>query len=521
MISAILPLVLSVVTASVPAKAPTPAVTGAEPAIRVKLNHQSYNRGDRARVTVRLRDDGYVLVLHQDADGHVRVLFPVDPGDDNFLKAGEEYEIRGRGDRNAFQVTTAGSGTVYAAVSMDPYRLDDFVRNNHWEYGRLGDDSGSNRDAEASMTNLVEQMANGNHFDYDVTTYTAETRYASSGGHAYIVSGSSYYGCMYGSWDPWCDGYYPSPSYFSLSIGFGGFGGYYGYRGYGYPYYSGYPYGYGYGGGYGYGYGSGYGYGGGYGYPYYGHYYRPGYSYGAAGYGYQVGHGWSYNHRPVVLGPGGAYSGGAPAWGLSSGSSLGYHNRGSFVSSRPGTSPLYGVSRFNTQRGPSRGIESPNRFGGRREIGVNEQPGYRTRIENTRPTDQTGMRPGPRNDGVGMSHANGAPTSAPTRIETQPRVEPQPRVQPQPRAEPRSEPQPRAEPRQEPRAEPRAEQRPEPRAEPRPAPRAEPRSEPREQPRAEPRSRPPERSGGGGGGFGGGGGGGGRRGGGGGGGRRP
>src|SRR5437764_3015729 len=103
MISAILPIVLTVVTAAAPTKAPAPAASGAEPAIRVTLNHQNYNRGDRARVTVRVRDDGYVVVLHDDADGHVRVLFPVDPGDDNFLKAGQDYEIRSRGDRDAFQ----------------------------------------------------------------------------------------------------------------------------------------------------------------------------------------------------------------------------------------------------------------------------------------------------------------------------------------------------------------------------------------------------------------------------------
>ena len=55
MISAILPFVLSVVTAATPT--PAPAASGAEPAIRVTLNRQSYNRGDRARVTVRVRDD--------------------------------------------------------------------------------------------------------------------------------------------------------------------------------------------------------------------------------------------------------------------------------------------------------------------------------------------------------------------------------------------------------------------------------------------------------------------------------
>jgi hypothetical protein len=39
----------------------------------------------------------YVVVLHTDADGRVRVLFPVRSGDDNFMKAGQDYEIRGRG----------------------------------------------------------------------------------------------------------------------------------------------------------------------------------------------------------------------------------------------------------------------------------------------------------------------------------------------------------------------------------------------------------------------------------------
>ena len=65
---------------------------------------------------------------------------------------------------------------------------------------------------------------------------------------AYIVPGAAYT-CFYDSWDPWCGGYYPFPSYyggFGLDIGFGFGGGFWGYRPYGYGY--GYPrYGYGYG----------------------------------------------------------------------------------------------------------------------------------------------------------------------------------------------------------------------------------------------------------------------------------
>ena len=465
MISAILPFVLSVVTVATPA--PAPAATGAEPAIRVTLNHRTYDRGDRARVTVRVRDNGYVVVLHEDANGHVRVLFPVDPGDDNFLKSGQEYEIRSRGDRDAFQVTSSGSGTVYAAVQQDPYRLDDFVRNNHWDYARLDDDSAAANDPEAAMTNIVEQMADGNRFDYDVTTYTVESAYAYNSGHAYVYPAVSY-GCFYGSWDPWCDGYYPSPSYFGLDIGFG-FGGFWGYRGYGYPRY-------------------GYGYG--FGYPiYYGGYGR---GYGSTGYGYTVGRGWSYNHRPIILGPGGGHFGGTPVWGL--GSSVGYRNRGSFVSTR-GSSPLYGVSRFNTQRGSSRGLDSPNRMGGRREVTVGEQPGFRTRIGNARPSGE--MRP-TRVESGGQSHVDGG-SSRPTRVE--PRGDSRPT-----RAEPRGDSRPT-------RAEPRGDSRPT-RAEPR----SEPRSAPRAEPRSEGRSRSPESHSGGSRSGGGGGGGGGRRGGGGGGG---
>lgn len=483
MISAILPLVFSVLTTATPA--PAPAVSGAEPAIRVTLNRQNFDRGDRARVTVRVRDDGYVVVLHTDANGRVRVLFPVDPGDDNFLKAGEDYEIRSRGDRDAFQVTNSGSGTVYAAVSQDPYHLDDFVRNNHWDYARLQDDSVSANDPEAAMTNLVEQMADGSHFDYDLVTYTVQSTYASSRSVYISPTGGYGYSCFYGSWDPWCDGYYPSPSYFSLGFDFG-FGPFWGYRPY-YPYYYGFGFPH---------------YGFGFGFPFYGGgFYRGGrgYGYGAAGYGYAIGRGWSYNHKPVVLGPGGGYTVGSNAWIGLGGSAIGYHNRGSFVSMR-GTSPLYGVSRFNTQRSPSRGGDVQMR-GGRRGVATGDESGFRTRVGgNTRPSDVGGMRPATRAEG------------APTRVE---RSE-SPRVDSRPTRVERSE-SPRVDSRPT-----RVERSESPRADSRPT-RVE-RSEPRVN---EGRSRPPQesrggggerRGGGGGRPSGGGGGGGGRRGGGGGGG---
>src|SRR5437762_7495468 len=90
--------------------------------VRVELNHDQYSAGDKARVYVRSAQDGYLVVLHADPAGRVRVLFPVDPGDDDFIRAGKKFEVRSRNNREGFQVEgTEGSGLVFAAVSTDPF----------------------------------------------------------------------------------------------------------------------------------------------------------------------------------------------------------------------------------------------------------------------------------------------------------------------------------------------------------------------------------------------------------------
>src|SRR5213593_4870241 len=73
----------------------TPAARADDPPVRVWLNSDGYyNRGDRAKVRVRLEEDGYLLVLQSDVDGHVRVLFPLDPSDDDFVRGGRDFELR-------------------------------------------------------------------------------------------------------------------------------------------------------------------------------------------------------------------------------------------------------------------------------------------------------------------------------------------------------------------------------------------------------------------------------------------
>lgn len=180
-----------------------------DPPVKVWLNHDNYfQRGDKARVNARLADDGYLVVLRADADGRVRVLFPLDPSDDDFVRGHETIEVRGRGDREAFFVDDReGSGVVLAARSVAPFKFDEFVRGDHWDY-RVLDARQAGDDKEAALVDMVQRMTADSHFDYDAVTYVVSPTRA-------------YY-----------DSYYPH--YTAWSVGFG----------WGFPYRYGYGYGF-------------------------------------------------------------------------------------------------------------------------------------------------------------------------------------------------------------------------------------------------------------------------------------
>src|SRR5437016_1519358 len=236
----LLPLMLSLAgSALAPATAASARVVSDDPPIKVWLNHDSYYRGDKARVNARLADDGYVVVLRADADGRVRVLFPLDPGDDAFVRGGETIEVRGRGDREAFYIDEReGSGLVLAARSATPFKFDPFVRGDHWDY-RVLDVRQSGDDKEAALVDIVQRMTDG-HFDYDAVSYVVGTQAAYRDYYpSYYSVGFGYgwgwpyrygyFGSCYDAffYDPfYCGAAYYSPFYDPFF--FGGFG--FGYR---------------------------------------------------------------------------------------------------------------------------------------------------------------------------------------------------------------------------------------------------------------------------------------------------
>ncbi len=155
--------------ASLPAAAQTSDGDASVP-VRLTVSRHSYAPGDHGHVWVRLGSDAYLIVLHAEPDGHVRIVFPLDPSDNAYVHRDSTIEIRSRGDRDAFVVEdSSGTGTWYAAVSKKPYHFDPVALSTHWDYGQIPHVLAV-RDAEGDLTALVQRLSTAR-FDYDIVQY--------------------------------------------------------------------------------------------------------------------------------------------------------------------------------------------------------------------------------------------------------------------------------------------------------------------------------------------------------------
>lgn len=230
-----------------PGLADTARLTAAAPVIQVTLNNGgSFAPGGLVNVRVETNDDGYLIVFRVDGDGRIRVLFPLDPDGDAFIRGGKEYELRGRGERSTFLADDhGGNGMIYAALAHQSYNVRDFSANGHWDYDalRLRD---STNDAENDLNAIVARMTSHGRFDYDAIGYRVQD-IASSVGYSTPIGG--YYTGLY---DP-----YYNPRWRCLSCGWGYPGAEFN-VGFGYsPFWDPWlysPWGYNYGNGFGYGY---------------------------------------------------------------------------------------------------------------------------------------------------------------------------------------------------------------------------------------------------------------------------
>jgi hypothetical protein len=143
------------------------------PPVRIWFDRDdaSYMRGDRIKVFLKTRDDRYVVVFHLDPDNRLRILFPLDPGDDNYVKGRKTYKVMNRGGREGVVADIAGRGVIFAAASAGPFRFEEFTRENFWDYRTLNA-TPIEGDPEQALVELAGRMAGGR-FDYDVLRYGA------------------------------------------------------------------------------------------------------------------------------------------------------------------------------------------------------------------------------------------------------------------------------------------------------------------------------------------------------------
>ena len=128
-------------------------------------------RGTPVRVYVRATQDGNLIVLHRRTDGRVDVLFPGNPSEDAYVRAGT-YEIQATADRVAFVVAEPdGSGLVLAALAPARYRFDEFVREAAWNPDQLAP-SWNGADGEGVLSDIVQRMLGDGYFNYDIATYS-------------------------------------------------------------------------------------------------------------------------------------------------------------------------------------------------------------------------------------------------------------------------------------------------------------------------------------------------------------
>lgn len=167
---------LAAVTLAAPA-----APVAQAPAVRLVLD-DAFDPGQRAKVLVRLATDGYLVVLRADAQGRIRVLFPVDPADSALVPAARDFAILDRGGREGFVVDDRdGEGLVVAARASTPFDFQAFTRGVHWDWRALRS-ADSSATGETALVDVLDRMATSD-YDYDVLPYSVRNR---SGSGRYV-----------------------------------------------------------------------------------------------------------------------------------------------------------------------------------------------------------------------------------------------------------------------------------------------------------------------------------------------
>ena len=177
----VLPLLVSLALPFQGSGATVVATPRGQSPVTVRLSDSSFARGQRARVYVELGTTAYLLVLHINGEGRIRILFPLRPVEDALVPGGQWYEIPGPDAREAIAVDEReGTGTVLAARSDLPFQFTLLASGEDWDYAGALLFQPTGGDPLAAALDILERLADGGRSELDVTTYAVHSQGAPS-----------------------------------------------------------------------------------------------------------------------------------------------------------------------------------------------------------------------------------------------------------------------------------------------------------------------------------------------------
>jgi hypothetical protein len=150
--------------------APARAIQGTPP-VRVWLPDTLLHPGARARVYVRLESTAHLMVLHADAGGRIRVLFPDTPTGSTLVPGGEAFEVTEGSATGAFPVLGPGSGLVLAIWSAAPLDFAGLDVSGRWDYDHALLFQPTAGNLFAALLDIADRVSAGRPYQYDQAGY--------------------------------------------------------------------------------------------------------------------------------------------------------------------------------------------------------------------------------------------------------------------------------------------------------------------------------------------------------------
>ncbi len=136
----------------------------------------NYSEGDNITIYFRASQDAYVTIYDLDSRGNVNLIFPPNPGDNNYVQAGEVYQVP---DPNADYSLTLegppGNENIQMIASTDFYPVPDWqgpvsVYDDIWGFKYDGDN-------DRFISDVNEKYFSGDSFAFDHVNFYVAPKY--------------------------------------------------------------------------------------------------------------------------------------------------------------------------------------------------------------------------------------------------------------------------------------------------------------------------------------------------------